>query len=76
MNYTNNLKTIRTQLGLTLRQVATQMNMQYESRLSEWERGASIPSLFNLLKLCEIYHVDPRDAFASLPVQPQEPSHL
>jgi transcriptional regulator with XRE-family HTH domain len=76
MQYTNNLKAIRTQSGLTLRQVATQMNMQCESRLSEWERGASIPSLFNLLKLCEIYQIDPRDAFASLPMQPEEPSLL
>ena len=70
MNYTNNLKAIRRQRGLTLRQVATQMNMQCESRISQWEHGSAVPSIFNLLKLCEIYQVDPRDAFVVFPLEP------
>lgn|GEM_PF-6844663 len=66
MNYTNNLKAIRIQQGLTLRQVATKMNMQCEFRVSQWENNVALPSISNRLKLCEIYAVDSREVF-SLP---------
>ena len=70
----NNLKTSRLKSGLTLRQVATLMNMQCESRISQWEHGTAMPSIFNFLKLCQVYQVDPREVYLSLSDTPQEPS--
>ena len=65
MTYTNNLKAIRTERGLTLRQVGIQMNMQCRSRISQWDHGHSVPSIFNFLKLCKIYEVPPQDMYPS-----------
>ena len=65
VQYTNNLKAIRLAKGLTQRQVATLMNMQCESRISQWENGSATPSIFNLLKLCEIYQTPAHEIFVA-----------
>ena len=66
MKYTNNLKAIRIEKGLTQRQVATLMNMQCESRLSMWENGTSMPSIENLFHLGKIYNVLPHEIYTEL----------
>jgi transcriptional regulator with XRE-family HTH domain len=63
MKYQNNLKQIRLQKGMTLRQVATTMGLQCEDRLSLWENGKSMPSTVNLIKLCEIYNIQVTEMF-------------
>lgn len=59
----NNLKTIRIQCGYTQKQVAEKLQMQCEDRLSHWETGKAMPSVKNLLKLCEIYSVSLQDIY-------------
>jgi transcriptional regulator with XRE-family HTH domain len=63
MKYQNNLKQIRLQKGMTLRQVATEMGLQCEDRLSLWENGHSMPSTLNLVKLSKIYDASLKDMF-------------
>jgi transcriptional regulator with XRE-family HTH domain len=63
-NYKNNLKEIRLKKGLTQRQVAALMNMQCESRLSQWENGSAVPSIFNLFRLCQVYRIAAEEAFS------------
>jgi len=53
----NNLKEYRLKAGLTQKQVAEMLGMQCEDRLSHWERGNAMPSLTNLLKLCQVYKI-------------------
>lgn len=65
VQYTNNLKAIRLAKRMTQRQVATLMNMQCESRISQWESGKAEPSIFNLLKLCEIYQTPAHEVFVA-----------
>ena len=59
----NNLKKYRKEKNLTQKQVAEQLGMQCEDRISHWEKGQSVPSIQNLFKLCRIYSVDPREIY-------------
>lgn len=54
----NNLKKYRLETGLTQKQVAELLGLQCEDRISHWERGQSMPSVRNLLRLGEIYKVE------------------
>jgi len=64
----NNLKSIRISRGLTQKQVAIFMGKQCEDRISEWEQGKRMPSVQNLLKLCEIYQVTLKDIYQITPL--------
>lgn len=57
MKYPNRLKEFRNRHGFTLRQVSAQMGKRCIDRLSEWERGTSMPSVINLITLSRIYKV-------------------
>ncbi|WP_234733265.1 helix-turn-helix domain-containing protein [Tellurirhabdus bombi] len=48
------LKALREQNGLSQDQLASLMGKSGKSVVSSWERGASGPSLADLMKLCEI----------------------
>ena len=51
------LKRARLRCDLKQKDVAKRMGLKNEDRISRWETGKSVPSLKNLLKLCEIYEV-------------------
>ena len=71
--YINNLKKIRIEKGFTQRQVASLMNLQCEARISQWENGVAVPSIFNLFRLCQIYQVTCHEAFSYLhPTNPEQ----
>ena len=55
MRYRNNLKAARLASGMTQRQAADLLGLRCESRLSQWEGGTSVPSIFNLLRLARMY---------------------
>jgi transcriptional regulator with XRE-family HTH domain len=59
----NNLREMRKQKGLTQRQVASLLGLQCESRLSQWENGTAMPSVYNALKLSQIYNTELADLF-------------
>ncbi len=61
MKYPNKLKYYRLQAGLTQKQVAELLGMQCEDRLSHWERGQAMPSVKNLMRLCEVYKINVKD---------------
>lgn len=67
-HYINNLKKIRIDKGLTQRQVATLLNLQCEARISQWENGVAVPSIFNLFGLCRVYGVTCEEVFVTCPV--------
>ncbi len=58
IKYPNTLKEHRIKSGLTQKEVAAILGMQCEDRISHWERGQSMPSVRNLLKLGEIYKIN------------------
>jgi transcriptional regulator with XRE-family HTH domain len=55
--YPNKLRELRTQLGLTQKEVALLLNLKSENRLCRWEQGQSYPSISHLKKLLEIYKI-------------------
>lgn len=59
----NNLKKYRLKAGLTQKQVGQLLQLQCEDRLSHWERGQTMPSVKNLLRLCDIYKITPREIY-------------
>lgn len=54
------LKQLRLFMGLTQKQVAEKMGIKYQS-YQAYEAGTSIPTLKNLLKLCDIFDVTPNE---------------
>ena len=64
--YPNKLKEIRTARGLLQKDIAKALNMQLEDRISRWEKGQSIPSLPNLIKLCRVYKTKIEDLYPEL----------
>jgi transcriptional regulator with XRE-family HTH domain len=61
--YPNKLKELRVKKNLTLREVANTLGLQSENRLCRWERGQSVPSTFNLIKLSEVYGVSANEIY-------------
>lgn len=53
----NNLREYRLKTGLTQKQVAELLGLQCEDRLSHWEKGISVPTITNLIKLLKIYKI-------------------
>ena len=54
--FSDRLKDLRVQQGLTLREVAKQLNISHVSYL-RWEQGTTEPSLAAIEKLCEIFDI-------------------
>lgn len=59
----NNLKKLRLKYHLRQLDVARQLGVKSEDRISHWERGTSVPSVPNLFKLCDLFKVDPYDIY-------------
>jgi transcriptional regulator with XRE-family HTH domain len=55
MTYTNKLSHYRTKANLTQQEVAYLLGIESTSRLSQWEKGNTMPSLPNIFKLSIIY---------------------
>lgn len=51
-----NLKMLREQYGYTLKQVAEQLGIAYQS-YHAYERGLTVPTLQNFIKLAKLYDV-------------------
>jgi transcriptional regulator with XRE-family HTH domain len=64
---TNSLKSLRLKSGKTQRQVSLELNIKTQT-LSDWERGLKQPrlSIFQTLRLCELYDCSLSDLAASL----------
>jgi transcriptional regulator with XRE-family HTH domain len=59
----NNLRRARKISGFTQTQVARKLGIQGTSRISRWEKGLSVPSVHNLLKLSILYRVMPHELY-------------
>ncbi len=55
-NLSKNLKELREQYGYTLKDVAKLLGITYQS-YHAYERGLTVPTLQNFLKLAELYDV-------------------
>jgi len=67
IKYPNNrLKEIRLKRNLLQREVASQLNLQCTDRLCKWEKGLAIPSVPNLFKIAQLYHVVPHELYPEL----------
>jgi transcriptional regulator with XRE-family HTH domain len=64
--YPNKLKELRAEKSLTLKEVATILRLQSENRLCRWERGQSVPSALNLIRLSEVYGVSANEIYQSV----------
>ena len=53
--YPNPLKALKIKKQLTLHEVANLIHLKGQNRLSHWERGQSVPSIQNIIKLAKIY---------------------
>ena len=54
----NNLREYRLKAGLKQKEVAEKLELQCEDRISHWERGQAMPSVWNLIKLGKIYNTN------------------
>ena len=59
-NLYRNIKQNRVELNLTQKQVAIKMDISYQA-YQAYECGRSLPTLENLIKLCEIFDVTPNE---------------
>lgn len=63
---TNKLKECRVKVGLSQFEVTVRMGFHSTDRISKWEKGTRLPSLVNLFKLAEIYHVTPKELYPEI----------
>jgi len=66
--YHNNLRNLHIERGLLQKDVAILLGLHCQDRLSHWETGRSMPSVPNLIKLCETYKVGLTDLY--MPTKP------
>ena len=59
----NNLKFYRKRIGLTQFEVAEALGFHHEGRIGKWEKGLSLPSTVNLLKLSVLYEASLTELF-------------
>lgn len=59
-SFGKNLKELRLAENLTQKQVATAINITYQS-YQAYEAGISMPTLENFLKLCNFFNITPND---------------
>ncbi|MBX7109624.1 MAG: helix-turn-helix domain-containing protein [Chitinophagales bacterium] len=62
----NSLKKYRRITGYTQKEVAKILEFKSTSRISRWEKGESMPSVKNLLKLSFLYATLPNDLYYDL----------
>ena len=62
----NHLKAARVPCGYTQKQVAQLLGKDIENRLSRWEQGSAVPSVINLLQLCQLYSVKSDDIYPDI----------
>ena len=62
----NNLRALRKTAGLKQQELATKLGLIAFDRISRWERGLSYPSVEQLVKLCELFRVQPVDIYPAL----------
>jgi transcriptional regulator with XRE-family HTH domain len=60
---TNNLRALRRQRGLTLKQVAQHLGLRSDARISLWERGLQYPHALNLTRLLILYGVRAEEVY-------------
>ena len=61
----NNLRAIRHQKGLTIKQVAEYLGLKSDARISLWERGLLYPHVLNFLKLITLYGVRAEEVYGT-----------
>ena len=62
----NRLKKYRRIAGYSQKEVAKILGFRSTGRISRWEKGVSMPSLKNLLKLSFLYSTLPAELYADL----------
>lgn len=64
--FPNSLKKYRRIMGFSQKEVAEILEFKSTSRISRWEKGESMPSVKNLLKLSFLYSTLPNDLYHDL----------
>ncbi len=59
----NRLQMHRKQMRYTFKQVACLLDLQSAAPLSQWEKGITLPSMINLIKLSLIYRTYPNELY-------------
>jgi DNA-binding XRE family transcriptional regulator len=66
MKYPNTLKEHRLKANLKQKEVATLLGFKSEDRISHWEKGQSLPSVINLIKICRVYRVKIEEVYKKI----------
>ena len=61
--YPNSLRKHRKKAGLRQQEVAHALGLNTCERISKWENGHSIPTLWSLFKLAMLYRVSPQELY-------------
>jgi DNA-binding XRE family transcriptional regulator len=64
--YPNKLKELRKKHRLLQKDIAEKIGLHDENRICRWEKGQSIPSFPNLLKLAKLFNVPMEDIYSEL----------
>ncbi len=62
----NNLRSARKTFGLRQQDVAEILGFNISDRISHWEKGTAVPSIFNLFRLSSLYGIPPQELYPSL----------
>lgn len=65
----NSLRKHRKLMGYKQKDVATLMHLNDTSHICRWEKGLSLPSTINLLKLSIIYRTFPNELYYNLLIE-------
>jgi transcriptional regulator with XRE-family HTH domain len=64
VNFSERLRQLRRERGLTQRQLADRLNVTYQA-VSKWENGRAAPDIFTLPELASIFDCRIEDLFFS-----------
>lgn len=62
----NNLRELRLKARLRQKDVAAKLGLKCEDRISHWERGTAMPSVNNLMRLCEVYGIETQEFISEI----------
>lgn len=64
--YPNRLKELRVAKKLNQKEVAILIGFKAEDRICRWEKGQSMPSFHNIVKLAKFYEVKPEELYTGM----------
>lgn len=64
--YPNKLKELRIKRNLKQKEVAALLGFKSDDRICRWEKGQALPSLYNIIKLSQLFNVKVEELYLKM----------